>query len=343
MKVLVGLSGGVDSSVCAALLKKQGHEVAGATMRLFDGATPEDDARRVAEHLGIKHFVLDFFDTFKEKVTEDFRHAYQSGRTPNPCVLCNAYLKFGAMADTAREMGFDAVATGHYVKKVFDGTYKLCRSDSGKKDQSYFLYRLTQSQLAHAVFPLADMNKELVRMLAEELSLPVAQKKDSQEICFVPNDDYGAYLAASGVTASPGPVCLCDGTQIGQHNGLIHHTVGQRKGLGIAYEHPLYVLSLDTESNTLYVGKDSDLFASELTLCDVNWISGAPPISPIRVCAKIRYGDTAAPATVYPEENGLVRVVFDAHKRAICPGQSTVFYDGDTVLGGGIITKNKTV
>lgn len=350
--VLIGMSGGVDSSVAAALLKEQGYRVIGATMRLWsysdscnmkhEGCCAEsavEDARRVCDKLGIDFYVMNFKDMFRDKVVDYFVDEYTHGRTPNPCIACNKHLKFDAFLKKALAMEIDYVATGHYAKIEQDenGKYILRASEAARKDQSYVLYNFTQEQLAHTLMPLGNYNKEWVRKKAEELGLGVAHKKDSQEICFVEDDDYAKFITDySDYVPREGDILDVNGNVIGTHRGIIYYTIGQRKGIG-AYGRPMFVMKIDAENNTITLGEKGMEFTNELTASDMNFISGEPPQADMRVSARIRYQAPAAAATLTPLDGGRVRLVFDEPVRAVTPGQAVVFYDGDIVLGGGTV------
>jgi len=338
-KCLIGMSGGVDSSVAARIMQERGYECVGCTMVLC-GNEATDDAKQVAEALGMEFHVLHAEEEFKNHVMEDFARSYEAGCTPNPCIVCNRYLKFGVMLQKAKELGCDTIVTGHYAvtqKDEKSSRFLLKKAKDPEKDQSYVLYRLTQEQLAHAVFPLGEMTKEQARKMAEEKRLVNANKPDSQDICFVPDGDYAGFLASfTGKTPPKGNFVGTDGHVFGQHKGIVHYTVGQRKGLGIAWEHPLYVLKIDPDTNTVILGKNEELFTRELTAKDVNLIAMETMEGEIRCRAKIRYRHKEQPCTVYMEGDTL-KVLFDEPQRAVTPGQSVVLYDGDTVIGGGII------
>ncbi len=350
-KVLLGMSGGVDSSVSAILLQKQGYEVIGCTMRLWEPSDTEEnsccesqsiyDAKQVCNKLGIPHYTINCKGEFKEKVVDNFISEYKEARTPNPCVECNRYLKFGAFYQKAKELGCDYIATGHYARIEFSETYHqyvLKKAKEEKKDQTYFLYTIPKEILEHILFPLQNyINKEDTRKIAKENGLEVADKKDSQEICFIPNDDYQEFLKEYGnYQKKKGNIVLKNGKVLGQHQGLIHYTIGQRKGLGISYQEPLYVLKLDKEKNEVVVGTESELYAKELQLKELNWMTEILE-TPIQCKAKVRYRAKEAVCSVYPEGNK-AKVVFVEPQRAITPGQSVVFYDkDDVVLGGGKI------
>lgn len=345
-KILLGMSGGVDSSAAALLLKNQGFSVLGVTLRLRDDV-PETadsgdaaDARQVADLLGIEHRVIDLTDTFRKEVIRYFTAEYSAGRTPNPCVVCNRRIKFGAMLDLAREFGCSGVATGHYAaveQDVASGRWLLRRSPTAK-DQSYMLYSLSQDQLSHAVFPLASYSKTEVRKLAEQAGLPVAQRPDSQEICFVPGDDYGAFLQQQkGFDPKPGNFVGLNGEILGKHRGIPFYTVGQRKGLGLSFGKPMYVTKIDAQHNEIVLGPEGSQYTSHLYVSDVNWIPWEIPPQKIPSQVKVRYQAKPAPAEITPLTDGRALVEFSQPQRAVTPGQAAVFYDGDLVLGGGTI------
>lgn len=353
-KVLLGMSGGVDSSVSAVLLQKQGYEVIGCTMKLWEpGDTEEEssccgsqaiyDAKRVCDKLGIPHYTINCKQEFKEKVVDNFIQEYKEARTPNPCIECNRYLKFGMFYQKAKELECDYMATGHYASIEFSDKYQqyvLKKSKEEKKDQTYFLYTIPKEELGHIIFPLQDyLNKEDTRKIAEENNLAVAHKKDSQEICFVPNDNYQDFLKKYGnYQEKKGNIVLKNGKVLGQHQGLIHYTVGQRKGLGISYQEPLYVLELDKKKNEVIVGPEKELYGKQLYVKELNWMIAKNFKEPITCKAKVRYRAKEADCVVYIEEEK-TRVIFDNEQRAITPGQSIVFYDEDgVVLGGGKIS-----
>ena len=345
------MSGGVDSSVAAALMVKQGHDVIGLSMQLYDQREGETkfgscctiddlhDARRVAAHLGIPHYIMNFERQFDEQVVSDFVREYSAGRTPIPCVHCNGDLKFATLASRAEALGATVVATGHYarVEKNAGGTYVLKRGTDPAKDQSYFLFTLTQPQLAHAAFPVGDLDKVAVREQARHFGLPVAEKPDSQEICFVADGDHTGFLERHGAARGAGDVRDGQGRVIGRHEGIHRFTVGQRKGLGLASPIPLYVVDIDAASNSLTVGPRDALQRDSLTASGVNWISGHSPASGARVTAQIRYRHREAPASITPIEESRALVKFDEPQIAVTPGQAVVFYDGQDVVGGGWI------
>lgn len=357
-KVVIGMSGGVDSSVAAALLIDEGYEVIGLTMRLWDGetisgehmdgtccsASAVEDAKYVCYKLGIDHHVMDFRREFEENVIDYFVDEYKSGRTPNPCIACNKFLKFDAMLKKAELLGADYVATGHYAKVEFDektGRYLLKRALSCAKDQTYALYSLNQEQLSKTLMPLGKLeNKEETRAIAEERGLITAKKPDSMEICFVPDKDYAGFIERrTGDGDIPGSFVDEQGNILGQHRGIVHYTVGQRKGLGVTFGKPMFVLRIDAEKNEIVLGEKGTEFSDTLIADKLNFIPFDKLTEPIRVAAKVRYSAKEAEATVEPVENGRARVTFDVPQRAITPGQAVVFYEigGDSVVGGGVI------
>lgn len=341
-KTMIAMSGGVDSSAAALLVQQQGDEAVGVTMHLFGkNASGNDvnDAKAVAEHLGLPFLLLDYSEEFRQAIIEPFVDEYLHGRTPNPCVLCNRVMKFDKLMDAAKEHGCDTLVTGHYARVEFDGEkYLLKKAKDGSKDQSYMLYRLTQEQLRHIRFPLGEYTKEEIRKIAEERGLVNARKKDSQDICFVPDGDYARVIEElRGQQSAPGPFVDKEGKTLGTHRGIIHYTVGQRRGLGISAREPLYVLKIEPQTNTVVLGPKEELFSRELDADGFHWISGQTPMAPVRARAKIRYHHKEEACTVIPGENGTSHIVFDDPQRAVTPGQSVVVYDGDTVLGGGFI------
>ncbi len=349
MKALIGMSGGVDSSVAAHLCIQRGYDCIGATMLLYTGqdgapchaAQDIEDARAVCDRLQLPFHVLELSREFETQVMDDFVACYEAGLTPNPCIQCNRHLKFGTFLQEAQKLDCDYIVTGHYarIKKGENGRYLLCRAVDAVKDQSYFLYTLTQEQLAHTLFPLGELTKEEARHIAEEQGLINAKKRDSQDICFVPDGDYVAFLERwQKKNYSPGNYLDTGGKIVGTHKGAVAYTMGQRKGLGIALGAPVYVCSKDMNANTVTVGPEELLFHDTLLAKDVNWIAFDQLTAPLRLTAKARSRMKDVPATVYPAEGG-IRVVFDEPQRALTPGQAVVFYDGDAVLGGGTITE----
>lgn len=340
-KIAVGLSGGVDSSAAAHILLEQGYDVMGIILRLKpENAADSDiaDAQRIADCLGIELRVLDRRDFFKKSVIDPFVAEYLAARTPNPCVECNYAIKFGAMLDYALENGCDGIATGHYAKiDENNGRFLLKRSESAK-DQSYFLHRLNQFQLSHSIFPLEGMEKSLIREKAEKAGIHVAEKRDSQEICFVPNDDYIAYLSSLGISSPKGSFVDKSGNILGEHNGIINYTIGQRKGLG-AFGKPMFVTGISAENNTVTIGENGSQYSRGLIADRMNWIAFDKLEEPLRADVKIRFRAKEQPALITPNSDGTVTVIFDEPQRSITPGQSAVAYDGNTVLGGGRIIK----
>ena len=338
-KVLIGMSGGVDSSVAAKLLKEQGYSVTGATMLLWNNTEKAAmDAKRVCEHIGIDFITIDFREQFKKSVVDYFINEYISGRTPNPCIMCNKHLKFGAMLEYAKNNGYDMIATGHYGKIVNNnGVYELHSSKAESKDQSYFLYNFNQHILKHTIMPLSEYTKEQVREMANEWQIPVANKPDSQEICFVNDNDYAGFICNN---SDYKPVCgkMLDvnGDEIGTHKGMIYYTIGQRKGIG-AFGRPMFVMEMNPQQNTITLGEKGMEFSGALVADNVNYISDIPLTQPEKVQAKIRYQAKKAEAMLYPLADDRVRLVFDEPQRAITPGQSVVFYNNDTVIGGGVV------
>ena len=345
--IAVAMSGGVDSSVTAALLKQQGHEVFGITMRLFAPhssgiGSAVHDAAGVAAHLGIPHHVADYSPDFSRLIIGDFIEEYRAGHTPNPCVRCNRYIKFGLLLDTARNLGADFLATGHYARKTVDpdGTNHLRIAEYTRKDQSYFLYTLTQQQLRQIMFPLGTIaSKEEVRRLAHEFALPVAKKSDSQEVCFIPNDDYVAFLEGCGeLDHSDGDILHLNGQVLGCHHGTHRYTIGQRKGLGVAWSEPLYVISIDVERNVVVVGEEHAVYAGGLQAETLSWIV-TPEADTFAAFCKIRYRQQPISCQVRLLAGGSCQVTFDQPQKAVTPGQALVFYQGDEVLGGGRIVR----
>ncbi len=342
------MSGGVDSSVAAALLKEQGYEVVGVTLQLWPrdtgggccGLDAIEDARRVACRLNIPHYVMDVRRAFEENVIEDFCAEYARGRTPNPCVVCNNAIKWGTLLDRARELNAEAVATGHYARLERDanGVLMMKKGRDAAKDQSYFLCRLTREQLAHALFPVGNLTKRQVREKAAALGLPVAHRPESQEICFVPDDDYAAFLAERpGTTGTPGPIIDKDGHVLGEHKGITSYTVGQRKGLGLAAGTPLYVTGIDAATNTVTVGGREDTFSPGLLAGRLNWLLPEPLIFPLEAEVKVRSRAVTVRGRIEAADESTVRVTFAEPQMAVTPGQTIAFYRDDTIIGGGVI------
>lgn len=341
-KVVVGLSGGVDSAVTALLLKEQGYDVIGVTMVTWgqEEAGYITDAAKVANTLGIPHHVVDFRDKFKEKVVDYFIQEYNLGRTPNPCIMCNRYVKWEALLHRGMELGAECVATGHYGKilKLPNGRYSVAKSYSMGKDQSYVLYSLTQDELARTLFPLYEYEKPAIREIAAANNLPVADKKESQDICFIPDHDYVKFIEEqTGIKSVPGDFVDMDGKVCGRHKGIMYYTVGQRKGLGIAFGEPKFVIGINPKLNQVILGSQEDLMVTEVTLDDVNYMSVVDITEPIRVTGKLRYSQKDSPCTLYKDEKGMLKAVFDEPMRAATPGQSGVFYKDDCIICGGII------
>ena len=350
-KAIIAMSGGVDSSVAAFLMKEKGFDCIGATMKLYDNEDISvskektccslddiEDARAVARRLSMPYYVFNFKDEFREKVIDKFISTYENGGTPNPCIDCNRYLKFKKLFQRMEELEYDYVVTGHYAKVVEkDGWFYLKKAVDDTKDQSYVLYSLTQNQLSHILLPLGEYSKAEIRELAEEQGFLNARKKDSQDICFVPDGDYAAFIEGyTGKTYPAGNFIDKQGNVLGQHQGIIRYTNGQRKGLGVAFGKPMYVTDKDINHNTVTLCTNEELFSDELTADDFNWLI-PDPAKEIKCKARVRYNMKEQPATAYILEDGRVKIVFDAPQRAITKGQAVVLYDEDTVLGGGTI------
>ncbi len=353
--VVVGMSGGVDSSVAALILKEQGYNVIGVTMQIWQGEDYEsvsenggccglsavDDARRVAKQIDIPYYVMNFRKVFQEKVINYFVEEYRRGRTPNPCIACNKYIKWEALLHRAREIGADYIATGHYGKivKLDNGRYSVAKSASLKKDQSYVLYNLTQEELAHTIFPLYGYEKDEVREIAERNNLGVAHKKDSQDICFVPDKDYASFIEReTGIKCPEGRFVDKEGKILGGNKGIIHYTVGQRKGLGLSFGEPRFVTAINPDDNSVVLGGAEDLMVTRVKVSDVNMMSVAEIKEPIRCTGKLRYSQKDMPCTIIPESTGTVIAEFDEAVRAATPGQSAVFYKDDLILCGGVLS-----
>lgn len=337
-KILIGMSGGVDSSAAALLLKKQGYEVAGVTLDLLDNSTFPEDAARVARQIGIEHFVLNLKDLFRQKVMEPFAEEYFSGRTPNPCVLCNCEIKFGAMLDFALEKGFDKIATGHYGEIVTNEKGVHLKKSTSPKDQSYFLSMLTPYQLSHAMFPLNSMTKDETRSLAKEAGLSSAEKKDSQEICFIPDNDYGSFLTKfTGQIPEEGNFVDESGNILGRHKGIIHYTIGQRKGLGVTFGKPMFVIGINPRENTVTLGENGAQYSSKFTADRVNIIEKEYSGKTFEAFVKIRCQSKPAKAIVTLSENENMEVEFMEPQRSVTLGQLAAVYVDDFVAAGGRI------
>lgn len=353
-RVVIGMSGGVDSSVAAYLLKKEGYDVIGITMKLWEDDDPEikdieggccslssiDDAKLVANKLDIPHYVVNFKKRFKDKVIKNFLSEYKEGRTPNPCIVCNKEMKYDLMLKKAFELDAYYIATGHYAEvEERDGQYYLKKSKTSEKDQTYAIYNVTQEQLKHSLFPLSKFtNKDEVREIAKEIGLVIYDKPDSQDICFVPDNDYSKFIKKNAdYEILPGNFVNKDGKVLGKHKGIVNYTIGQRKGLGLALGYPAYVIDINAKKNEVVIGINDDIFKDRLIADDINFINIDRLKEPTRFTAKVRYSAKEEPCTVYPLKNNKVEVVFDNKIRAITPGQSVVFYDGNYLAGGGVI------
>ena len=348
-KVLIGMSGGVDSSVSALLLQKQGYEVIGTTLELFAGSSCCNvntylDAKLVCKSIGVTHFIFDYKNEFKEHVINDFINCYANCLTPNPCIECNKYLKFGFMWEKAKELGCNYIATGHYAKTEYSekyGRWVLKKSNAGKKDQSYVLWNIPKDLVEHVLFPLANFeNKEQIREIARENNLNVASKKDSQDICFIPDGNYKKFIENnSNLKPKPGNIVNSKGEILGKHTGLYNYTIGQRKGLGISYKEPLFVLGFNILKNEVIVGEESELYTKETIVKDINLILFDKIDGELEVEVKTRYSANAAKAKITQLDDDSIKIIFDEPQRAVTPGQSAVFYIDDIVVGGGKIVR----
>lgn len=352
--VVVGMSGGVDSSVAACLLKQQGYDVIGVTMQIWQeedrcqveqeggccGRSAVDDARRVAHQLDIPYYVMNFRPEFQKHVIDYFVREYRQGRTPNPCIACNRYVKWESLLQKSLAIGADYIATGHYarIRQLTNGRYTICRSGAARKDQTYALYNLTQDQLRHTLFPVGEYEKTKIRQIAEEAGLQVAHKPDSQEICFVPDGDYASFIEReTGVSERPGNFVNREGKILGRHKGISHYTVGQRKGLGLAFGEPVFVTEIRPASNEVVLGTGEDVFTRQLTADTLNCMAVDHFETGQRVTAKIRYNHEGSPAVITDLTEDKMILTFDEPVRAVTPGQAVVLYDKENVLGGGTI------
>jgi len=352
-RVAVAISGGVDSAVCALLLKKEGYEVMAITMRLLKNEEKSkkylsirgvEKAKRIAEKIGIPHYTIDIREIFRKYIITNFCEEYKKGRTPNPCIRCNQYIKFGVLLKKAKQLGAEYLASGHYARIEYDkkkGKYLLKKGCDLNKDQSYFLYRLTQKELPYILMPLGNFTKDKIKKIAKEQKLPIEENiRESQEICFIPENNYSEFLKKYlSEEIKPGPILDTQEKLLGKHKGIMFYTIGQRRGLGISGKIPLYVVDINKKENAIIVGPENELYKSKLEVCEVSYVTEEKLKKPSNLKVKIRYRHKEAPAVVYPFENKKVHIKFIQPQRAITPGQSAVFYDEDIAVGGGIIEK----